>query len=213
MLREFTNTDLLTIIFVVCLLCIALSKFFFAKRFETFTALIINDRYTKIYVKDQHFFDLFESLLFVNFCLNLGVFIYLFLKSLAATNAQILIFKYSILIGAFFMFKVLFERLLSSLFNIEGLINTYLFSKISFRNYLGLFLLPVNTFLVYSIETSTKTLIIIAVGIICIFIIGLLTFLKSNLNLFKRSLFYFILYLCALEIAPYLIVYQFIAIK
>ena len=38
--------------------------------------------------------------------------------------------------------------------------------------------------------------------------IGLLTSYKSNLNLIKRDFFYFILYLCALEIGPYIILYK-----
>lgn len=214
MIREIINTDIITLIFIVCLICIALSKLIYTKRFEIFSYLIINNRYTKVFVKDQHFFELFEGLLFVNLCFNAGIFFYLLINAFVDEPiSQLLILKYALLIACFFIVKVLLERLLSSIFEIEWLIKDYLLTKISYRNYLGLILLPINAVLIYSVDAKLNTLIIIGLFSLIIFSIGLLTFLKANLNVFKRSMFYFILYLCALEIAPYLIVYQFIAIK
>jgi len=213
-IREIINTDIITLIFIVCLICIALSKLLYTKRFEIFSHLVINSRYTKVFLKDQHFFELFEGLLFVNLCFNAGIFFYILINAVVGvTTSQILILKYSLLIACFFIVKVLLERLLSSIFEIEWFIKDYLLTKISYRNYLGFILLPINAVLIYSVDAKLNTLIIIGLITLLIFGIGLLTFLKANLNVFKRSMFYFILYLCALEIAPYLIVYQFIAIK
>ena len=127
--------------------------------------------------------------------------------------SQLLILKYAILLGSFFIVKVLIERLLASVFKIDHLINSYLFNKISYRNYLGLILLPVNAILIYYVDYSANLLYILGISVLAIYTIILLTYYSKNLNLLKQSLFYFILYLCALEIAPYIIVYQFIAIK
>ncbi|MDA0177666.1 DUF4271 domain-containing protein [Mesoflavibacter profundi] len=214
MLRQINNTDIITAIFIACLLCIAISKLLFGKRFDIFSNLILTNRYIKAYIKEQHFFETFDALLFINLILNGGIFIYIIQKALSNTVlSQLLILKYAILLGSFFIVKVLIERLLASVFKIDHLINSYLFNKISYRNYLGLILLPVNAILIYYVNYSANLLYILGLSVLAIYTIILLTYYSKNLNLLKQSLFYFILYLCALEIAPYIIVYQFIAIK
>ncbi|MFC7445175.1 hypothetical protein C7H62_0812 [Mesoflavibacter sp. HG96] len=214
MLRQINNTDIITAIFIACLLCIAISKLLFGKRFDIFSNLILTNRYIKAYIKEQHFFETFDALLFINLILNGGIFIYIIQKALSSTVlSQLLILKYAILLGSFFIVKVLIERLLASVFKIDHLINSYLFNKISYRNYLGLILLPVNAILIYYVDYSANLLYILGISVLAIYTIILLTYYSKNLNLLKQSLFYFILYLCALEIAPYIIVYQFIAIK
>jgi hypothetical protein len=111
-------------------------------------------------------------------------------------------------IGVFILIKVLLERLIGSLFTIDNLIDRYLFQKTSYKNFLGLLLIPINVILLFSI-TPNKTIILSAIILLAaINTIGLLTSYKSNLNLIKRDFFYFILYLCALEIGPYLILYK-----
>ncbi len=214
MLRQINNTDIITAIFIACLLCIAISKLLFGKRFDIFSNLILTNRYIKAYIKEQHFFETFDALLFINLILNGGIFIYIIQKALSSTVlSELLILKYAILLGSFFIIKVLIERLLASIFKIDHLINSYLFNKISYRNYLGLILLPVNAILIYYVNYSANLLFILGLSVLAIYSIILLTYYSKNLNLLKQSLFYFILYLCALEIAPYIIVYQFIAIK
>ena len=86
--------------------------------------------------------------------------------------------------------------------------NDYLFQKITYKNYLGLILLPINILLIY-VVTPSKSIFFVAISLL--FIVNLMGFLesvKSHLSLIKSNLFYFILYLCALEIAPYLILYK-----
>ena len=214
MLRQINNTDIITAIFIACLLCIAISKLLFGKRFDIFSNLILTNRYIKAYIKEQHFFETFDALLFINLILNGGIYTYIIHKALSSNVlSQLLILKYAILLGSFFIIKVLIERLLASVFKIDHLINSYLFNKISYRNYLGLILLPVNAILIYYVDYSANLLYILGISVLAIYTIILLTYYSKNLNLLKQSLFYFILYLCALEIAPYIIVYQFIAIK
>jgi len=71
--------------------------------------------------------------------------------------------------------------------------------------------LPINVLLLYAI-TPTKWLLIISIGlIILINSVGLVTTFKNHQKLILNNLFYFILYLCALEIGPYLILYKIIA--
>ncbi|WP_339875642.1 DUF4271 domain-containing protein [Olleya marilimosa] len=211
MLRDLYTVDILTLTFIGCLIIVALSKSLFTKRFNEFILLLFNSRHTNQYIKEQRFFDLFEGLLFLNFIINLGLLLHTYLSN-QASNAipQMDVFKYALLIGLFLILKVLFERLLSSVLDIEPIIDKYIFEKTSFQNFIGLLLLPLNALLIYSIPPSHIVLITLLAILLSIQLFGLFLFIKNNLNVFRKSLFYFILYLCTLEIAPYVVLYKII---
>lgn len=210
MLRAIASTEIYTIIFVVSLILISTAKLMYAKRFKEFTLLLITFRYVKVFSREQKFLDTFEALLFSNLILSLGVFCYLgfeFITNSAAIS-ELNILKFAIVIGVFLLIKVLLERLLSSVLGIEGIINDYIFQKISYHNFIGLLLLPINIILVYTIKLALNGMLLIAVFMLFINLTGLYFFYKRNQILIKRNLVYFILYLCALEISPYVILYK-----
>src|SRR5690606_17107728 len=120
----------------------------------------------------------------------------------------VLIFKLMFGIGAFILIKVLLERLIGSLFSIDNLMDKYQFQKTSYKNYLGLVLIPINVLLLYSVTPNKAIVLTIIILLTVINTIGLLTSYKSNLNLIKRDFFYFILYLCTVVIGPYIILYN-----
>ncbi|WP_242156120.1 DUF4271 domain-containing protein [Aestuariivivens sediminis] len=210
MIREVSSNELFTLLLVCCLLIVALAKLVSVKRFNDFIYMFTNSKYLKIYARDQKFLDKFDALLFVNLIISAGVFIILVFQLYNQTNGLYinLLFKITVGIGSFFLIKVLIERLVGSLFEIDTLIDTYLFQKISYKNYLGLILLPINAILIYSFEPSAVHFYI-AFGILfTVNIAGLITSFKRHQSLIKNNFFYFILYLCALEIAPYVILYK-----
>lgn len=212
MIRQVVSYDIFTILIVLGLAMVALAKVLFEKRFKDFSYVFINSTYLKVYERDQRFFDLFDGLLFTNLVFGLTTFTHLAINTFSGQNdiSLNLLFKLSIGIAAFFTIKTLLERLVGSLFEIDHVLDSYLFQKISYKNFLGLILIPINMLLLYSIE-PTKTIIYVAVGLIFLInMVGLVTSYKSNQNLISRDVFYFILYLCALEISPLLILYELI---
>jgi len=209
MLREVPSHTLYTILLLICLVTITLAKSIASKRFNEFILIISNSRYLKIYGKDQKFLDYYDGLLFLNLVISGAIFGVLCIENLnnALTINITLIFKLAIGIAIFMLAKVLLERLLASLFEIDTIVDIYLFQKISYKNYLGLLLLPINAILIFSI-TPTKAVIFTIIAILFIVnISGLVTSYKMYQNEIKNNFFYFILYLCALEIAPYVIIY------
>ena len=212
MLREVLSNDLFTIAIVVGLVLITLSKAMNPKRFNDFAIVLGNSKYLKIYARDQKFFDLFDALLFANYTIGLSVFSVIAFNQVF--NPVVLSFpffiKLALAIAILIIMKILIERLLGSVFDIDFLTDTYLFQKITYKNFIGLILIPINLFLVYAVPVS-NALIYVFIGILTlIFCIGILTTIKTHQNLIKQNLFYFILYLCALEIAPYIILYAFV---
>ncbi len=210
MIRNVYSTELFTILLVACLVIIALAKLKSPKRFEDFLYVLGNSKYLKIYSREQKFFDTFDALLFGNLMLCLGVFSYvLYQNSYDIKSIDInILFKLTTGISVFILIKVLIERLVGSIFEIDKLIDEYLFQKISYKNYLGLLLLPINAILLFRFQGALNLAYVFIGLLLIVNLIGLITSFKTHQSLIKNNLFYFILYLCALEIAPYIILYK-----
>ena len=208
--RDIISNELFTILLVSGLLFIAIAKAVAPKRFHDFIYLLINSKYLKIYARDQKFLDKFDALLFVNLIFSLSVFFYVGYQYFTERMTPSInsMFKISIGIGVFILIKVLIERLIGSLFEIDKLIDQYLFQKISYKNYLGLLLLPINALLIFGLNPTLTMFYFSIILLVSVNGIGLITSYKAHENLIKQNLFYFILYLCALEIAPYIILYK-----
>ena len=111
--------------------------------------------------------------------------------------------------GVFVLSKFLIEKIIASTFTIEEFAEQFNLQKVSYRTFIGILLLPVNIYLFYN--NASDILIYCIIGVILI--INMLTYLVSlriYQNLVVGNLFYFILYLCALEIAPYYFIYYLI---
>ncbi|PKQ44906.1 DUF4271 domain-containing protein [Confluentibacter flavum] len=210
MLREVTSYELFTVLMVIGMVFIAIAKLISPKRFDDFMLVIGNSKYLKIYIKEQKFFDKFDALLFINLVISASIFgflIYDFTIKHSEPSSNIM-FKFTVGIGIFILIKVLLERLIGSLFEIDKLIDDYLFQKITYKNYLGVLLLPINALLLFSFSPTLKILYIIIILLLIVNIVGVITTFKAHQSLLKRNFFYFILYLCTLEIAPYIILYK-----
>ncbi|HMB99972.1 MAG TPA: DUF4271 domain-containing protein [Flavobacteriaceae bacterium] len=213
MLRDVIYNEIFTVLIIIGLIFIASAKLLFPKRFNEFVLVLGNSKYLKIYSREQKFLDMFDGLLFVNLIISISVFVFLvYQKFVDNMNPSVgLLFKLIFGLAVFILIKVLIERLVGSLFEIDSLIDHYLFQKISYKNLIGIILIPINALLIYSLD-SNKIAIFIIIGLLfAISIIGLITSIKSYQSLIKNNLFYFILYLCALEIAPYLVLYKVIS--
>ena len=210
MLRDVTSNELYTILIVIGLTFIAIAKVSSPKRFNDFTMVLGNFTYLKIYTREQKFFDRFDALLFINLIVSIAIFGLIAFQLLVGpiSVSLNLVFKMVFGIGVFILIKVLIERLIGSLFDIDYLIDHYIFQKISYRNFLGIVLLPINALLIFSITPTPTIIYAIFILLFTISMIGLITSFNTYQSLIKNNLFYFILYLCALEIAPYVIFYK-----
>lgn len=212
MLREVVSNEWFTIFIVLGLVFVTLSKFLFENRFKDFLLVIGNSKYLKIYSRDQKFIDGFDTLMFLNLLISVSIFSFIAYSELVLPSEfdLTLFVKVLFAIGALILIKVLLERLLASLFEIDELIDAYLFQKTSYLNYSGFVLLPINILLTYSITPSKPLIYTVISLVLLINLIGFITSFKKHQKLIFDNLFYFILYLCALEIGPYLILYKLI---
>ncbi|MBA6151601.1 DUF4271 domain-containing protein [Gelidibacter maritimus] len=212
MISEIITYEWFTIFMVLGLVFICLAKVLFTNRFMDFIRVFGNSRYLKIYTKDQKFIDIFDGLLFFNLVISLSIFGYLsFLTIQPDQSFELDVFLKIILgISTLGIIKILIERLIGSLFEIDKIIESYLFQKTSYKNFSGFVLLPLNALLLYTINPSKISILIVILVMILINLIGFITSFKIHQKAVLNNIFYFILYLCALEIGPYLILYKII---
>jgi hypothetical protein len=206
--RVLETKDWATVLFVLCFLLVAVTRAAFENRFIEFSRLAFSDKYIKIY-RDGGVAGWFNAMLFFVQVISFAFLILLILASTgyAEKTDWLLFIRLATFTGVFILAKYLLEKIVATAFDIEDFMEQFNLQKISYRTYLGIILLPVNIFLYYHSALSVYTLYAV-IGIILI--INLLTYLNSlkiYQNLILSHLFYFILYLCALEIAPYYFMY------
>ncbi len=207
--RILEPRDWATALFVLSFALIAVSKTVFENRFHDFMKLIVSDKYIKMYRDSSNLMSGFTILLFVIHLISLAFFVQLVLSNFgyASKTDWILFIQIFTFLTVFILSKFLIEKIIATSFDIEEFTEQFNLQKVSYRTYVGLLLLPVNVILFYNNITPLK---LIYVLIFVIFAINILTYvisLKNYQNLLFGKLFYFILYLCALEIAPYYFMY------
>ena len=203
MLRVVQFDDWYTAIIIASLIIIVSAKILNPSRFRE---LINNSNYLRIYIKDHKFFNLIDILLFTNFCVNAVLIMSLFYSTLNKFNLKFNDFiALSGLLGLVVTAKFLIEFIIGSIFEIKNITLSHVFQQISTLNVLGIILLPFNALSIYSYPKQLLLFGVIFVISCIIIFYGLIKSIKSYQKLLINNFFYFILYLCTLEIGPYVI--------
>lgn len=207
--RTSESKDWATILFMVCLLLVAITKGNFENRFSDFIKLVVNDKYLKIYKDSSNVTSWFNILLFAVQLISFSFFVLIILSyfDIAEKADYIKYIQIITLIGVFVLSKYLIDKIIATSFSIEEFAEQVNLQKVSYRAFIGLFIIPVNIILYYN-DFSSKYIIYCFISIVLIInVFTYLMTLKSYQKLLINKLFYFILYLCALEIAPYYFMY------
>ena len=210
--RILEPKDWATYLFVFSFVLIAITKTAFETRFSEFIRILVSDKYIKVYKDTSHLMSGFTILLFIVQIISFSFFIQLVLNYLGYVSKTdwVIFLRIFTFFGIFVLSKFLIEKIVAAVFNIEEFAEQFNLQKVSYRTFIGLILLPINIYLFYN---NTPSNILIYCTIVVILIINLFSYLislKIYQNLLIGKLFYFILYLCALEIAPYYFIYYLI---
>ncbi|MDY8134987.1 DUF4271 domain-containing protein [Aquimarina sp. 2201CG5-10] len=212
--REITTNNWITILIVICLALLASAKLLNPVKFSDFTLLFNTNKYIVLQQKPNKLSTPFNIILIAFQIISSSLFIYFCWKIFGLHNTSdetTLFFEITILYTVVIICKILIEKIVGTIFSIDTIIEDYLFYKVSYRNFLGLILLPINILFVYTAEPSQIVLIALLVILLILNLIVLFSVYKKNENIILNHLFYFILYLCALEMAPYYVLYKLIS--
>lgn len=207
--RITDNKDWATLLFLLSFIIIAFTKSVSENRFNDFINLIFSDKYIKVYRDNSHLKSGFTISLFLVQVISLAFFIQLSLHifGYASKTDWILYIQITTFLIFFILSKFLIEKIIATSFNIEEFVEQFNLQKVTYRTYIGLFLLPIDIILFYY-DSFSRSFPVIIIGLVLV--INVLTYfisIKNYQNLIFGKLFYFILYLCAFEIAPYYFIY------
>ena len=207
--RIAENKDWATVLFVLSFAIIAIIKTTFENRFADFANLIFSNKYNKVYRDSNHLRSGFTVALFIVQVISFAFFIQIALSYFghATKTDWILYIQIVTFITFFILAKLLIEKIIATSFKIEEFLEQFSLQKVTYRTYIGLSILPLNIILFYYDPFSINIPIAIIAIVLAFNVLTYLITIKNYQKIIFGKLFYFILYLCALEIAPYYFMY------
>ena len=205
------NNDWITIVFLIILIVLAIQKFLFAnKQLHTNVFLLKKSKLASYFSKEKNiFFNLYQVLSFIVQLLSISLLLY-FLTDIfdvkTADNDLKLYLKIILGVGLYFLIRFVVGSFLATIFNFETLHKKIFYEKTSFLNNLILWLLPFLVLTSYAKDFGVFFLKFTFVIFIILAIIRYVILIVNNNKLVFNHLFYFILYICVLEIAPLVII-------
>jgi hypothetical protein len=203
--------DWVVVLLFVCVLSLAISRYFFSDRIKQFFRAAFATHYFNQMEREGGFFnETITYLLFFNFLLVFSLLIWVSLYNFGWLPAMdfltplLVFFLLLLMLSVFFLVKSMLLGFLSWVFNTRQATQAYLKNIFLFNQLMGLFLLPVVAYAVYH---PTKTAILIAWGIFAaanLVKLGRGAWLGHNIS--RLSGYYLILYLCTVEFAPLLVI-------
>ena len=210
--RELFSIDWAIALFVLVFALLAINRLIYYVRFEDFIKLPLSDKYVKIYRDPTNLKSSFTISMFVIQLVSFSFLILLFLGAKEYLNQYdwIDFVKVANLLVFFVISKFLIDKIVADVFDIQVFADKYNLLKVNYRTYLGVLLLPLVMLLFFQPKLLNIGLLLALVMVVFINVLLFIKIFKSNRKVIIGNLFYFILYLCTLEIAPYLILYKWI---
>ena len=199
MIRDIISNDSLTLIL--------LGSFLYLIILKRFNPTIFNQNLS--FKKKELINKISNSLLGIKTIEILYNFLFISNLSILLTffkNKNFELFVYYELLGfvsIFFVVKIMLDFIIGRLFSISELMKNYIWQKLVYHNSLGILLLLFNFLIAYSIfDGYYMTLISIYISLVFL-LFSYCSIYFSMKKVIIKNWFYFILYLCTLEIIPY----------
>jgi hypothetical protein len=205
------NNDWVTAVLLFIFFGLTLVRMLYKERLYHESTFFISKKYLSIYFNKEKgkLLNVYQTVLFIVQILVISLLIYLGVKlfNIRPISNELSNFIVVFLaVGFYFVIHYLLSFLLSYLFNFTNEYVKIAYTKTSYFNNLILWILPFLVFGVYGNEHAKlfQEITFLILTFLLTLRYGLI--LLNNKKFIFNNLFYFILYLCALEIAPLIIV-------
>ena len=206
------TSDWVTLIFLMVLILIAVLQFNFTERFTKLFSLVYSEKYYTDYFKTRPIiFNWFHVIFFFIVIFNISLSVYFTLNTFSTSVEEggfYLYFQILSMTLMYFILRYSIGFLLGNIFELEEGQSYFTFLKMSNLALISILIFPLLILANYSIGLFHKFLI--TFGIIASLAITLFRYfvLIKNEKLSFNNLFYLFLYLCALELAPFIVIYK-----
>ena len=211
--RTVTSLDWITIVILISLIILVIAKRAFAIRFSNFIILPFNSKYVFLYNKKDrlnHGFHLFLTSFQI---LNVSLYIFWILNLYQGTDSSPSPLYFLMILGIvviFFLIKIILQLGNALVFYNYRIISEFIFKKISYLNYSSGIMMIANVIFTYINPQAMTVFYVSFVLIVLVNIVGWVNLIKSRQKFILSYFFYFILYLCALEISPFVIIAHYL---
>jgi len=210
--QQFLFITILTMMIILTLV-ITVFRIFIGKLWQAF----LNDNLLSQLLREQSVgVRIGNLILYAMFCINAGIFAFLALKhfhiKIADSNIVSLFLCISGIAG-FYAFKHLMLSFVRYVFPIKKDVSRYNFTIIVFNIMAGIFLVPLVLFVAYAPDNVSGLFVYTGIGLLLALLAfrGLRGLLIANQFVVWHK-FHFFLYLCAVEIAPLIVVIKLLEV-
>jgi hypothetical protein len=210
--RSTTDFTWVTVLFTLAFVLIGITKLIAENRFIDLSGILTSTRYFRVHRENNRLFDWFNTILGVVQVISFTLFGTLIITHFNPNPSEsaVLTGKILFLFIAFISIKYILEKITAFTFGIERFHESFSVHRVSFRNLLAMIWLPVSIIWYYNTpitDTLAYLLLFIFFGL---YLYGYFMVLQNNQKTIQKKMFYFFLYLCALEIAPFILVYHWV---
>ena len=186
---------------------IIFAKFYNGKRFVSFLWLPFNNRYIALFNKKGKLINSFHVLFLIFQLINISIFLSLCILQFNLLTDPPTYLAALISVGFYFLYvnKVLVQISVGYAFNFFSTILDLIYNKQSYFNHSSFIFFAANICALYIFPQTNWVFYVAFFLFILINSIGVINVLRYYQKPFTRQIIYFILYLCALEIAPLVI--------
>jgi hypothetical protein len=191
----------------------ALIKLLFGKYFSNLVAVFFRVSLKQKQIREQLLQSTLPSLLLnIFFVLSGGIYVSFLLSyyNFAYSSDKWLLILYSVLgLGIIYLGKFLVLKVMGWIFNISEATDTYIFVVFLVNKLLGVFLLPFLILLAFSSMKINGILVALSFTLVAVFFAYryIISYAPVRKEV-KVSQFHFLLYICALEVIPLLLIYK-----
>lgn len=211
--RNITDLDWMTVLLAFSLVLLSMGKYFFKGAFFNFIVLPFNNKYIALNKKKTKILQGFHIIMSFFQIINLALFFFIASNRLKDhTSGAYTDFYLALVVCliAFLLIKILLQLANGYFFENSELMTELIFEKLTYFNYGGLTAFVGNVLMIYVLPGSTALIYIIILLVLAINAIGFIRILRNHQKLIAGHIFYFILYLCTLEISPIAIIISYL---
>ena len=210
--RIASTSDWITLFFLVDLILIAVLQFNFSERFTKLFSLVYSEKYYTDYLKTRPLiFNSFHLIFLFIIIFNISLTFYFAFETFSPhpVDGQLLLyFQILAFTVSYFAIRYFIGFLLGHIFDLESSQNYFTFLKFCNLAVLSVLILPLLIIANYTAGVFHKFLITFTLVLSVSIAIFRYFVLIKNEKLSFDNLFYLFLYLCALELAPFIVIYK-----
>ena len=205
MIREIISNDILTILLFLSVFLILIIKKIDSVKFKNTFSLYKNGINFNMNSNSYGLKSTINILYYVIFLLNFSLILTFWKLNKFKLETYLSII---ITIFVFYSVKFFINLIIAILFNLKKDLKSLIFSKLVSKIYIGIIFLSFN-FIISFLKVSNEKIILIFVLIsLSLLIFSYLSVFISMKKIIYKNWFYFILYLCTLEIIPYYLLFN-----